>query len=372
MASLFKRPTSKFWFACYRDRTGRQIRKSTKLLDKAAALKIAVELERVENLAKTGMAAVSQFQRVVSQVSKEVIGETLPSQSVEEYFAAWLPIAERRLGEISAKSYRLAVRRFLESLGPVAKNPVRSLSPVHIERFLNQRLDAGVAPKTAVEDIKVVGLALKRAERFGEIDRSPVPAVTLPKVTSSEREVFNLKEVELLVAAADHLDWQTAILISAYTGARLGDCVRMTWDNVDAATGFLRFQQKKTGKWVGVPLHKRLVEHLHHVSAHHASGPLCPYLAALPDKGSRGLSMRFNQIVLRAGLDPMIVQGKGKQKFTRRTFHSLRHGFVSVLANSGVSQEVRMRLTGHSSAGIHQRYTHLNPGSLEEAIRKIG
>ncbi|MBL9176076.1 MAG: hypothetical protein JNL10_21210, partial [Verrucomicrobiales bacterium] len=82
MASLFKRPTSKFWFACYRDRTGRQIRKSTKLLDKAAALKIAVELERVENMAKTGMAAVSQFQRVVSQVSKEVIGETLPSQSV--------------------------------------------------------------------------------------------------------------------------------------------------------------------------------------------------------------------------------------------------------------------------------------------------
>ena len=74
MASLFKRPTSKIWFACYRSREGGQIRKSTKLLDKAAAIKIAVGLERVENLAKTGMAAVSQFQRVVSQVSKEVIG----------------------------------------------------------------------------------------------------------------------------------------------------------------------------------------------------------------------------------------------------------------------------------------------------------
>ena len=103
----------KFWFACYRDRTGRQIRKSTKLLDKAAALKIAVELERVENMAKTGMAAVSQFQRVVKPGIERSHRETLPSQSVEEYFAAWLPIAERRLGEISAKSYRLAVRRFL-------------------------------------------------------------------------------------------------------------------------------------------------------------------------------------------------------------------------------------------------------------------
>lgn len=372
MASLFKRPSSKFWFACYRNREGRQIRKSTKLFDKAAALKIAVEFERVENLAKTGMAAVSQFQRVVSQVSKEVIGETLPSQSVEEYFASWLHTVERRLGDISAKAYRLAVKRFLESLGPVAKNPVRSLSPVHVERFLNLRLDSGVSPKTAVEDLKVIGAALKRAEKFGEIDRNPVPAVTLPKIVSSEREVFSLKEVEMLASAADHLDWQTAIIVSAYTGARLGDCIRMTWDNVDTETGFLRFEQRKTGKRVAVPLHERLVRHLHHVSEHHAQGLLCPYLAALPTKGSRGHSLRFNQIVLRAGLDPMIVPGKGRQKFTRRTFHSLRHGFVSALANSGVSQEIRMRLTGHSSAGIHQRYTHLNPGPLQEAIKKMG
>ena len=154
-------------------------------------------------------------------------------------------------GEISAKSHRLAVRRFLESLGPVAKNPVRSLSPVHIERFLNQRLDAGVAPKTAVEDIKVIGLALKRAERFRGNRPQSSSCGHAAKVTSSEREVFSLKEVELLVAAADHLDWQTAILISAYTEHGFGDCVRMTWDNVDTETGFLRFQQKKTGKWVG-------------------------------------------------------------------------------------------------------------------------
>ncbi|MBX3734267.1 MAG: hypothetical protein KF791_16955 [Verrucomicrobiae bacterium] len=75
MASLFKRPTSQYWFACYRTRSGRQIRKSTKLTDKVAALRIADEWERVESMARNGMAAVSQFQKVVSQVSKEVIGE---------------------------------------------------------------------------------------------------------------------------------------------------------------------------------------------------------------------------------------------------------------------------------------------------------
>lgn len=74
-ASLSKRLGSQFWFARYWTRSGRQIRKSTKLTDKAAALSVAVEWERVESVAKNGMAAVSQLHKVVSQVSKEVIGE---------------------------------------------------------------------------------------------------------------------------------------------------------------------------------------------------------------------------------------------------------------------------------------------------------
>ncbi|MCW5557860.1 MAG: beta-lactamase family protein, partial [Verrucomicrobiae bacterium] len=63
MASLFKRPTSKFWFACYRTRDGRQIR-TTKFTDKPSALKMAVEWERVEGMAKSRLAAVAQFQNV--------------------------------------------------------------------------------------------------------------------------------------------------------------------------------------------------------------------------------------------------------------------------------------------------------------------
>lgn len=372
MANLFKRPTSQFWFACYRTREGRQVRKSTKLTDKTAAQKVAIEWENVEKIAKQGSAAVSQFQRVVNQVSREVIGETLPSQSTESYLRTWLEGVWRRTTPATFERYRHVVELFLTSLGTTARQPVRGVSPVHIERFLHSRLDQGVAPKTASVDIKILGAAFNRAEKFGDLDKNPVPAVTLPKIVSSEREAFTMAEVEKLVGAAQDLDWQTAILLGAYTGARLGDCILMTWENVDALAGFLRFIQKKTGRTVSVPLHSRLVGHLDHLSQHHASGYLCPGLATKTPGGKHGLSEGFKRIVRRAGLDLMVVPGKGRRNFARRTFHSLRHGFISALANSGVSQEIRMKLTGHSTSEIHQRYTHMSAEPLKEAIRKIG
>jgi integrase len=75
--------------------------------------------------------------------------------------------------------------------------------------------------------------------------------------------------------------------------------------------------------------------------------------------------------VIKAGLDPMTVQGKGVRKFSRRTFHSLRHSFNSVMANAGVSDEIRMKLTGHKSPKMNERYTHLQLAVLKKAVKSM-
>jgi len=56
--------------------------------------------------------------------------------------------------------------------------------------------------------------------------------------------------------------------------------------------------------------------------------------------------------------------------FQAKTFHSLRHTFVSLMANSGVSQELRKELAGHSS-DVHRIYTHHSPVALKGAIEAI-
>lgn len=91
-------------------------------------------------------------------------------------------------------------------------------------------------------------------------------------------------------------------------------------------------------------------------------------MAARGPGGKHGLPKSFKRIVVRAGLDLMVVLGKGHRQFIKRYFHSLRHSFTSALAAKGVSEEVRMKLTGHASSEIHRKYTHLDATPLKQAI----
>ena len=74
-----------------------------------------------------------------------------------------------------------------------------------------------------------------------------------------------------------------------------------------------------------------------------------------------------------AGIDQQQVKGKGEQGriFSELSFHSLRHTFTSTLANAGIPVEVRLKLTGHSDAATHQKYTHLELQPLQAAIATL-
>jgi integrase len=52
-------------------------------------------------------------------------------------------------------------------------------------------------------------------------------------------------------------------------------------------------------------------------------------------------------------------------------YHSLRHSFVSRLANLEVLPDVRRQLAGHSSDEIHRRYVHLDLSLQTKAIAKL-
>jgi len=371
MASVTKHPKSQFWTACFSGRDGRQMKRSAKTTDRNAALEIALELERVERQAKAGALTTNQLRKVLNDVSVKINGDTLTTPPVEEYLADWLNSIAARNAPATLERYRNTVKIFVASLNGRAKKPVTSVTPKDIEDFLTWRLNTGVAPKTAIVDLKTLNTAFRRAEAFGTILKNPVAAVRPPKVESSEREVFTSEEVRRLLEATPSLEWQTLILLGYFIGARLGDCVQMKWDNVNPEMGAIIYIQQKTGKQVVVPMHFHVIKHLNYLSSFKTTGFLCPNLAAKGSGGKHGLSEGFKRIVKKAGIDPMTVKGKGTRNFTKRTFHSLRHSFNSALANAGVAEEIRMKLTGHSSKPTNQRYTHLQVAALKKAVGAI-
>jgi integrase len=371
MASVVRRERSKYWTACFTDRDGRQLKRSTKTTIRSQALEIALELERVEAKAKQGMLTTLQLKKVLNDVSEKVTGDTLVAPTVEAYLDDWLKSVSVRNSAATVERYKNTKMLFLKCLGARAQRPVTTISSRDIEEFLNSRLEGGVAPKTAIVDMKTLNTAFRRAEAYGVILKNPVSAVRLPKEECSERDVFRHEEVEKLLDAAPTVEWQTLILLGYFVGARLRDCVQMRWEHVHPKEGIISYDQQKTGKKVVVPMHYHVINHLNHLAKFGTKGFLCPTLAAKGPGGKHGLSESFKRIVLKAGLDPMIVEGKGTRNFTKRTFHSLRHSFNSALANAGVAEEVRMKLTGHSSKVMNTRYTHLEMDTLKNAIAAL-
>ena len=48
-----------------------------------------------------------------------------------------------------------------------------------------------------------------------------------------------------------------------------------------------------------------------------------------------------------------------------RSFHSLRHSYISFMANAQVPAEVRRSLAAHDSAAVHEGYTHHDHEALK-------
>ncbi len=372
MATVHRRPASPYFHAAFRGPDGRRILRSTKQTDRNKALAVALEWERAAKLAKRGELVEAQAREVVKDImARADIGETIQTVSIADYFRDWLASKEERKSAGTAARYGGTVNSFLAGLGLRITKPLASLTGREVDRYLDARLKSGVAPSTAVLDVKIIRTALNMARRKGLILTNPAEAVELPEVQSVERGTFTSVEVGILVREARG-EWPTLILLAYYTGARLSDCARMAWESVNLSARSLTYTQSKTGRKLTVPLHPDLLAHLEELAGTDRPDPfIMPGMAALKPGGQHGLSEGFKRIMRKAGVDTQTVQGAGVRRVSKRTFHALRHSFNSALANAGVDQELRMKLTGQDSKEINRGYTHHEFENLHAAIGKL-
>jgi integrase len=212
------------------------------------------------------------------------------------------------------------------------------------------------------------------AMRQGLILTNPVPAADAPKAEKESREPFTWEQVAKLINNADG-EWKTAIMLGAYTGQRLGDCVSITWDCLDMENHVLRFRPQKTRhqkRDLVLPLHPDLEMHLMDLPEQKGQ-PLCPTLSQAKIGGRSGLSRQFQTIMKKAKIEKRSIEAGGEEGrvFNKLSFHSLRHTYVSQLANAGIAPDVRQLLSGHSDDKSHAVYTHTKLDTLRKAIETL-
>ena len=193
--------------------------------------------------------------------------------------------------------------------------------------------------------------------RHNKAKANPWPLTRVQRNRAEEKtgRAFTSEEISRLlsVARAVGRDWETVMLIGLYTGLRHGDAASLRWNEVDFASGIIRhvpFKTRKHGISVVIPLHPSLSAWL----ASHRNDSEFVTPNRVGKVGADGFAdgdKTFSQLLTEA----KIAKTSDHDKLS---FHCFRHTFVSMLSRAGVSEDVRMRLAGHTSRMNHAIYTH--------------
>lgn len=169
----------------------------------------------------------------------------------------------------------------------------------------------------------------------------------------------------------------TLCLLGLFTGLRLGDCCTMKWEQVNMErlriTARPSKTKRKNGKWVLIPIHPDLLEHLKTLPR--GSEYLCPSMAEkyLCKKAKR-TTPRTQKFFKSCGIKLYAEGtglGTGKRAVVRFGFHSFRHHFVTAMAECGVPRSVVMEIVNHGSPAMQAVYTHCGEEALRAGIEKL-
>jgi integrase len=384
------RKRSPFWMCCYTAADGRRLKKSTKQKDRKKAWEVCLALERAEEMAARGTLTETRARELIGEVLERTSGDSLPFYTAESWLRDWLRGKEISKAKNTHVKYSHTVESFITHLDGRAKLNVAAVSSKDIASFRDAQIASGKHPNTVRYLVKQLRIPFNAARRQGIITHNPAESVELPGKAKTEdggeatRDVFTPKQIEALMKAAivreqgkpvfdAGEEWRGAILFAYFTGARLRDVANVAWNAIDLPAKAITYRAKKTGKLVTIPIHPELENYLLELAAPDSGKAFVfPKLAGRGTGGRSGLSTTFSRIMARARVAGEVLHEakKGGQGRTVRTltFHSLRHSFNSAMANAGVSQEIRMKLTGHVSAEMNKGYTHHELEPLRAAI----
>ena len=213
------------------------------------------------------------------------------------------------------------------------------------------------------------------ADKAG-IELDPWSGVRLRANDSVSRRELTVDEVERLYAAAAVRgpEWKLLVMTGIYTGLRLGDCCRLSWDSVDLGRRVIQMVPAKTRKYacgrpVTIPIHDQLFEALS--ASDRRTGFVNPSMAEAYSLRKWRVDAGLRSIFAAAHIT-MSVRTEGHcNKSVVASFHSLRHTFVSLSANAGVPLPVVQSIVGHCSTAMTRHYYHENEAALRQAVAAI-
>ncbi len=377
MASIRKKPETRYWYACFTDVNGKQRQQSTQTTDRQKAQKLANDWESAYREPRTQ----ARLRKLYFEGYELVSGESPESLSVKDFFTQWLEGKKIETAHSTFVRYESITKSFLMGIGGKKDSDLAFITVTDLTKYRNS-LTGEIGESSVNLYLKVIRVAFQDALRRGLIESNPAALVLVIKRkggTVSKRRAFTLQELKKVLEVAND-EWRGIILTGLYTGQRLGDIVRLTWNSVDVRREEIALTTVKTGRRIILPMAKTLLDYFLALPApDNFDRPVFTNAFLIAHKQGRTgtLSNQFYSILVSAGLAPprshmASRNGRGgKRKGNTLSFHCLRHTATSLLKNAGVSEAVAMDIIGHDSKAVSANYTHIELAAKRKAVNAL-
>ena len=256
--------------------------------------------------------------------------------------------------------YRQQFARLLD-FEPLAKARLDRIDESLIEAFVQRRSQA-VTPATVNRALATLRRALRLAQEWRMIDRIPRVRL-LPGERNREFVLSHDQEATYLEGASQPLADVSLLILD--TGLRVGEALALEWSDVhldpvgSAKFGYVHVRDGKSRfARRNVSVTTRVREMLRGRMARSCS------LSVFTQDGRRP--------VLISTLDHLHKRLREGLKLPAEfVLHSLRHTYGTRLGEAGADAFAIMRLMGHSSVTVSQRYVHPTPEALERAVERL-
>lgn len=277
-------------------------------------------------------------------------------------FGEWLQreVEAERLKPRTLDYYRDQIQRFLDAVG--GNRPAASIKPHELESH-----------KTNWHSVQSIQRLYNWGVQMGHLTESPIKGVTRPDLGQRER-VLSRDETVRLLRTADH-DFRSFLIAMRHTLARPQEIRALQWKHLatEPVPMFVLqdFKARSRRKDRKTAVRTLLVDdRLGRLLCrlHEKRQPNPDDFVFLNSQGkqwtSNAVRCRMRRLREKAGLEPD-ENGEPVVAYT------LRHTSATQASANGVQDRLLAELMGHTSSSTTQRYQHLQPEHLAEAIQKI-
>lgn len=277
--------------------------------------------------------------------------------TVSNIFDEWSETAYRDLSAKSIKEYNNAFKH----LSPLHSSKMRDIKAKDVQEIID-KLDK---PETSKKIRVLFSQLCKYAMSIDLISQNYAQFIKIKSAEKAEKEIFTVSEIRKIKNAAEsgesYSDDAKIVMMMLFTGTRISEITGIKYSKVYPyyeIPYMIGGIKTEAGKDRIIPIHSEILEYVRYFYS--MGAPNREYLL-INSKGGKMEASNFRRRHYYPLLETLGIEKKSP--------HSTRHTYTTMLHASGAKQENIIKLVGHTDFKTTQEhYIHQNINELKATI----